>query len=99
MNLAQLLPLVAAKHGLNTWDLFARTRSVAVTDARAEYFFRALSETPTSSVEVGRFLGKDHATVLYGAARYAVKHGLPIPRGAKPNNYLRWHGPRLDVIA
>ena len=48
---------------------------------------------------VGRFIGKDHATVLYGAARYAVKHGLPIPRGAKPNNYLRWHGPRLDVIA
>ena len=91
MSFDAILSRVATKHGLAMGDLLARSRCVAVTDARAEFFFLALNETAASSVEIGRATGKGHATVLYGAARHALQHGLPIPRGANPNKYLRWH--------
>jgi chromosomal replication initiation ATPase DnaA len=99
MTFDEILSRVATKHGLEMGDMLARSRSLAVTDARSEYFFLALNETPASSVEIGRSIGKDHATVLYGAARHALRHGLAIPRGSSPNRYRRWHNPQLDMIA
>jgi chromosomal replication initiation ATPase DnaA len=99
MTFDEILSRVATKHGLEMSDLFARSRSLAVTDARSEYFFLALNETPASSVEIGRSIAKDHTTVLYGAARHAMKHGLPIPRGGRTGRYRRDHNPQLDMIA
>jgi len=34
-----------------------------------------------SSVEISKACGRDHSTALYGAARYANRQGLPMPRG------------------
>jgi len=99
MSFDEILARVAIKHGLHIVDLLSRSRSLAVTDARSEYFFLALNETPASSVEIGRSIGKDHTTVLYGAARHALTHGLPIPRGSSPNRYRRGNGSQLDMIA
>jgi chromosomal replication initiation ATPase DnaA len=91
MSFDEILSRVSQKHGLPMADLLSRSRTVAVTDARSEYFYLALTESLCSSVEIGNSIGMDHTTVLYGAARHAIKHGLPIPRGATPSRYRRWH--------
>lgn len=78
----QLLDRIAGKHGLTLNDLLSRTRTKRVTDARHEFFFCALTETKASSVEIGAVCGKDHTTVLYGAAAHAIRNGLAVPRGA-----------------
>lgn len=97
MTLAEILVRVSAKHNLATHDLFAVTRSRAVSEARHEFFYTALAETPASSVEVGRMCGTmDHSSVLYGASRYAVRNDLPMPRGYRINWKKLGITPRLE---
>lgn len=89
-QLLKIMTEVANVAGLQLVDLFAVTRAKAVTTARAEYFYRALRETPASSVEIGKSCGRDHSTVLYGAAKHALKNGLPVPRGQSVNCATRY---------
>ncbi len=89
ISLEEILCSTALKHHLRRVELLSRSRTNIVVDARSEFFFRALSETLFSSVEVGRKVKRDHTTVLYGAARYAVRNGLPVPRGAISSRYGR----------
>ncbi len=87
ISLEEILRSTAMKHHLRRVELLSRSRTAAVATARSEFFYRALSETLVSSVKVGRKVKRDHTTVLYGAARHAAKHGLPIPRGAVSSRY------------
>lgn len=80
-ELMTIMTEVADKHGLEVFAMFAVTRSKAVTDARAEFYFRALRETKQSSVAISRMCGRDRSTIVHGAARYAFEHGLAVPRG------------------
>ncbi len=89
MNLEEILFVTAEKHHLSLRGILSRSRTQAVTNARSEFFYRALEETMASSVEIGRKVDRDHTTVLYGAARYAVRNGLPIPRGGISARYYR----------
>lgn len=79
-KLIGIMAEVAAKHGLELFTMFATTRVKVVTDARAEFFFRALKETTNSSVEIGRSLGRHHSTVLVAAEKFAKANGLAVPR-------------------
>ncbi len=87
ISLEQILCSTAEKYHLRRVELLSRSRTATVAAARSEFFFRALSETIFSSVEVGRKVKRDHTTVLYGAARYAVRNRLPIPRGGVSARY------------
>lgn len=81
MSLEEILHAVAAKHRLKPIDLQSDSRTKLTSQARHEFFFRALNETSCSSPIIARFCRKDHSSVLYGAAKYAHENGLPIPRG------------------
>jgi hypothetical protein len=84
-----ILTAVAISHGLSLTDILAFTRTRAITDARHEFFYRAMSETSKSSVSVGHICARDHAAVLYGSSKWALDHGRPIPRGGAGGKYLR----------
>ncbi len=87
IGLEEILVAVAYKYHLRRVELLSRSRTDVVARARSEFFFRALSETLCSSAEVGRRVKRDHSTVLLGAARYAVRNRLPIPRGGLSARY------------
>ena len=80
---------VAAQHGLKRDDVLPASRRGVVTDIMHEFFYRALTETSASTVLIGDISARNHSTVLYGAARWAMLHELPIPRGAAGGRYVR----------
>ena len=79
--LINILNEVAERNGLSLVNMFARSRTAQIVNARHEYFFMAMNETTASSIQIGKACGKDHSTVLYGAIKHAFKHQLPVPRG------------------
>ena len=86
-TLAAILAEVAAKYRLTIIDLRSDSRAKRVTDARGEFYYRALRETTCSSPTIGWACRKTHGTVLKGAAVYARRNGLEIPRGATSRGY------------
>ena len=79
--LRDILAEVAKKHGLTVWDLRTKSRTARLVTARAEFYFRALSETDKSCNTIGYYCQSNHYGVLYGSAKHAVVHDLPLPRG------------------
>ena len=87
--LINILTEVAERNGLSLVNMFARSRTIPIVNARHEYFFIAMNETIASSIEIGKACGKDHSAVLYGAVKHAFKHQLPVPRGLSTRCYTR----------
>ena len=65
-----ILEEVAAKHGLAPTAILSVRRQVSLVRARHEAFYRCVYETTNSYPTIGRFFGRDHTTVLYGARRH-----------------------------
>jgi chromosomal replication initiation ATPase DnaA len=82
---------VAAQHNLTRSDILPSSRHGKVMEVLHEFFYRALTETLASSVLIGDISARDHTTVLYGSARWAILHDLPIPRGAEGKRYMRFN--------
>lgn len=80
-RLSQIAKEVARKHDVQVIDLVAHRRSPALVAARHEYFYRALAETSCSAAQVGRYLNRDHTTVLHAVNRHAQVNNLPLPGG------------------
>jgi chromosomal replication initiation ATPase DnaA len=87
--LINILTEVADRNGLSVVNMFARSRTTPIVNARHEYFFVAMNETTASSIQIGKACGKDHSAVLYGAVKHALKHQLPVPRGMSTRCFTR----------
>jgi hypothetical protein len=74
---------VCAKHGFTAELMRGERRNSTLFLARGEFYFRAAAETAASFPIIGRVINRDHTTVIYGAARYAINQNLPAPRGVK----------------
>ena len=71
---------ICNKYDVTLAQLRGDCRIAPLAAARFDFYYHALM-LGRSSTQAARFLNKDHTTVLYGASRYAVHHGLPSPGG------------------
>jgi hypothetical protein len=88
--LRDLLAKVALKRGLLINDVLPKSRLAEICETMGEFYFTALRDTVASTVLLGNVTARDHTTVLYGAARYAVKNDLEMPRRAKSRRYAKY---------
>lgn len=79
--LAIIIEEVAAKHNLAVLDLYRDCRAIPLVNARHEAFYRAATETTIPYAAIGRFLNRDHTSVLHGIRRHCKHNGLNLPRG------------------
>jgi hypothetical protein len=68
---------ICQKHQLTMEQLRGTSRTAPLTFARFEFYYQAFL-LGKSSPEIGRFINRDHTTVLYGASRYAMAMGFPM---------------------
>jgi len=66
----KVLDQVAEKHGVLKRVLLSPDKSVVAVRARWELFYRLSTECHLSLGEIGRRVGRDHATVLYGIRKF-----------------------------
>jgi len=65
-----ILTEVAAKHRLRVSDITGRSRLRPIVIARQEVMYRCRSEADKSYPQIGRFLSKDHTTVIHGFRKH-----------------------------
>jgi chromosomal replication initiation ATPase DnaA len=69
-TMAAIIEEVCRKWGYTITDMRSARRDKRIVVARHELFWRCRHETYRSLSEIGRFLNKDHTTVLHGISRY-----------------------------
>jgi Bacterial dnaA protein helix-turn-helix len=80
---------VCARHRLRPIAIRAPDRSTHIVMARNEFFYRAAAETDHSIAYIGRFLGRNHTTVIHSSTHHAFDNDLPLPRGGYPSRTSR----------
>lgn len=65
------IALIAAKHQLRLCDIMGKSRGRKIVTARNEAIRYVWDKHhgPWSSVDIGRFFGKDHSTILFAVGR------------------------------
>lgn len=71
---------VMLRCGFRVHELFLPGRDRAMARARHEIMYRAVNETSLSLPQIGRFLGRDHTTVLHGLRKHAERIGAEARR-------------------
>ncbi|WP_144378504.1 hypothetical protein [Mesorhizobium amorphae] len=76
---------VAEEHGVSPLALAAENRSQRIVPIRYEVFYR-LKTTPSPTIgvlpsypQIGRWFGREHTGVLWGATKHAAENDLPKP--------------------
>ena len=73
----QIIEEVAAKHGVTVLELLSIRRKPKICTARREAYYRCSTETTLSFPTIGKhFGGRDHSTIIHGAAQYRKDMGL-----------------------
>lgn len=62
----QLVADIALIYGLTADDIFSQRRTRTISAARHHVMFEIAQRTEWSLSQIGRFLGRDHTTVLHG---------------------------------
>lgn len=92
--LRYLLADVARQYGLPPDVLLARGRMKELVRIRNEFIYRAAAETHHSVSAIGKFIGRDHSTILHSIQKYCHDNGLPHPRGGSVCIRSRARAPR-----
>lgn len=72
-TMATIVGEVCAKHRVTKIDVMSRRRVARVTRARHEIMYRCRHETTHSLPSIGRYLKRDHTSVLHGIRRHAER--------------------------
>lgn len=80
LTLRRLLAEVAAKHHLHPSLLASSKQTKYLVAARREFIYRAATETNNPLSAIGRFIGRDHSTVLHHLRSYCRLNDAPNPR-------------------
>ena len=67
---AWILVETASRHGFTTQDMRGPRRTSKLVVARHECIYRIRSELGMSMSAIGRFMNRDHATILYACRNY-----------------------------
>lgn len=88
----KILSEVAFKHKIPYKSILGISRLKHISQARREFMFRCMEEIETASYAgVGRYVSRDHTTVLY-----AHKKGLEDPSSLEPLKQPKKIYPRTD---
>lgn len=66
----RLRKAIADKHGISVNDIMSIRRTGNLVAARYELYWNLKKETKWSLPQIGRFLERDHTTILHGIRRY-----------------------------
>lgn len=61
---------VCQKHQLRPLDLLSKRRDKMIVFARFEFCFRARNESSATYPEIGKFLNRDHTSIMSAVKRY-----------------------------
>lgn len=81
-TLRSLLRQTARDHHVSAADLKGPTRRRVIVHARQDFCYRAYSQTAQTYPAIGRFINRDHTTVLHAVRAHAKRNGLPMPERA-----------------
>ena len=70
----RILMEVAAKHEIKLIDLKSHSCRRKISAARWECMYRLRTELNLSLSSIGKFMNKDHTSVLYGIRKYEKTH-------------------------
>lgn len=69
---------IAAKHLVPVPVLLGNGRTRVIIEAKREACYELKARFQWASwAQIGKWLGRDHTTVIHGAAMHATRHGLP----------------------
>jgi hypothetical protein len=74
----QIIEEVCEQHGLPIVMVMGHSRSRSLVFARQEIMYRMTVELGYSTSMVGRFMKRDHSTIVYGRQQHAKRCGLPM---------------------
>jgi chromosomal replication initiation ATPase DnaA len=66
---------VARRHRVDPSDLMSDDRTCVMTYARQEAYARVRDDLGWSYPRIGRFFGRNHATVMFGIKRHRARCG------------------------
>jgi hypothetical protein len=85
IELDKILTELVLKTGITEYEVRSKSREREITEVRQMYFKRAREITNITLYKIGKFIGRDHATVFYG-----IKQVNTIPELIK--KYNRYFG-------
>jgi len=78
-----ILADMAAKYEVDPKDIrLGRSRKHKIIAARHEAMYHIAVRTEWSFPQIGRFMKRDHTSILFGIWRHCERHGLDMPRGS-----------------
>lgn len=77
--LRQIVSNIARVYNVNAGEIIGHRRNKRICAARQHAYYAIATERPDISYpEIARHMGgKNHTTIMYGAAIFASRHGLP----------------------
>lgn len=85
-TMASIAAEVCERHGIKVEELRGETRVRGVSWPRQEFMGRAYETGRWSYPRIGRFLSRDHTTVMHGHRRWREREGMePLPK--RPGSY------------
>lgn len=78
--------VVSRAYNVSVMEMLGATRQHHVAEARCAAWHRAFVKAhqkgaPMTLPQIGRIVGRDHTTILYGIRRHCERHNLPCPDG------------------
>lgn len=74
---------VCIKHNITLEAFFGPLKVMHIAMARREVFYRIAKETDMTLPAIGRFVKRDHTTVIHGINKYCHAEGVAQPRKKK----------------
>lgn len=83
-----LVKKVCLKHSVTDDQLFSKDRRAFIAYPRQELMYRLRRDRGMTYHQIGKFMGLDHSTVIYGIRAYQARQfGIKVPR--QPKNASR----------
>lgn len=73
LTMREILVEVSREYQIAISDILSNRRNKEVAIARQAVMYRCKTETPNSYPAIGRFLHKDHTSVLHGVRKHAAR--------------------------
>lgn len=84
MMIEREIERIANKHGVTIDEIMGDGRTRRVAYARQEIYFELYTHFEMSFPRVGKVMGRDHSTVLYGMKKHCLRYDLDYERFQRP---------------
>lgn len=78
VKMRELLPVVAEYYNVTVQDMMGHSRQVKYAKPRMVFYWMCRLKLEKTFPEIGRFMNRDHTTILYGARRCREEKWLSL---------------------